>query len=168
VSNQEQTTPTTPATPVDEVISPADAIGILGRLIPAFQFAVKANEEDRNKRFWTVSGQIGGSADVNSFDGYEELCAFIADCRESQNEDRENEHFLFIFRGSRLKIQKGRRWSLCDGDVIVPIDAPAYTVVDDTGSLLDNQDLDSVELPVDEVEDEEEDEPLDSRLVPEA
>lgn len=136
--------PQLPHRPIEEVASQDDMVEILRRMTQTFQLTVDTLTGERVQRFWTLTGRTGDVPEVNDFDSYEALAAFVTARREEQNRDRENMHYLFIFRGTRVQIQKGRDWHLVDGPNLVPIDAPVPSYVDDSGTLLDSKPLDDM------------------------
>lgn len=121
-------------------LKPTEVKQIMQRVAQALQESAAGISEVNE--WWVVYG-IAGAAErpqAKVFTSRDALDTFILERRAAQNADTEREHYLLIFKGKRLHIQKGREWQLWDGESLSSI-RTARTIVpfiDHSGSLVDD------------------------------
>jgi len=153
--------------PEEEGLTDEQLAEIMRRLGSAFLQAADPPERPQ-QTIYIVYGVVGDRPNISTVQNEQALCDAIMEARVAQNADPENERYMHIFVGQQWPIQKGRVWYVCAGERMIPVTSENIDMrVDQTGSLREPIDFDTVvPSPPDEPETEDDEPDGDVEVVP--
>lgn len=112
---------------------------ILNRLAESIGFAVSIIDQKGSKTFFVVNVPDDDIPTITTCNNVAELSKHILDKRielqRLQATDPTRKFYMYVFRGERWLIQKGRVWTLVNDRQVLSLEGDITPQVDDSGSL---------------------------------